>query len=114
VSVRLTAGLAPVIGSSSTAPQLDPRQVQTVERGPFGFSEFLSTERTVVLPVQDSVSASSGRLSVRRRSGTLAATHRGPLAQIRDLAALGRAATANPGTYRVLEGWPDQAAGIVT
>jgi hypothetical protein len=37
----------------------------------------------------------SGRLSVQRRSGTLAATHRGPLAQIRDLAALGRAATAN-------------------
>jgi hypothetical protein len=37
----------------------------------------------------------SGRLSVQRRSGTLAATHRGPLAQLRDLAALGRAATAN-------------------
>ena len=37
----------------------------------------------------------SGRLSVQRRSGTLAATHQGPLAQLRDLAALGRAATAN-------------------
>jgi len=37
----------------------------------------------------------SGRLSVQRRSGTLAATHRSPLAQLRDLAALGRAATAN-------------------
>jgi hypothetical protein len=37
----------------------------------------------------------SGRLSVQRRAGTLAATHRGPLAQIGDLAALGRAATAN-------------------
>jgi hypothetical protein len=37
----------------------------------------------------------SGRLSVRRRSGTLAAAHRGPLAQLRDLTALGRAATAN-------------------
>jgi hypothetical protein len=37
----------------------------------------------------------SGRLSVQRRSGTLAATHRDPLAQLRDLAALGRAATAN-------------------
>jgi hypothetical protein len=37
----------------------------------------------------------SGRLSVQRRSGTLAATHRGPLAQLRDLGALGRAATAN-------------------
>jgi hypothetical protein len=32
---------------------------------------------------------------VQRRSGTLAATHRSPLAQLRDLAALGRAATAN-------------------
>jgi hypothetical protein len=37
----------------------------------------------------------SGRLSVQRRSGTLAATHQGPLAQLCDLAALGRAATAN-------------------
>jgi hypothetical protein len=37
----------------------------------------------------------SGRLSVRRRSGTLAAAHRSPLAQLRDLAALSRAATAN-------------------
>lgn len=37
----------------------------------------------------------SGRLNVQRRSGTLAATHHGPLAQIRDLAALGHAATAN-------------------
>src|SRR5580693_1116731 len=37
----------------------------------------------------------SGRLSVQRRSGTLAATRRGPLAQLRDLAALGRAATDN-------------------
>ena len=37
----------------------------------------------------------SGRLSVQRRSGTLTATHRSPLAQIRELAALGRAATAN-------------------
>ena len=37
----------------------------------------------------------SGRLSVQRRSGTLAATHRSPLAQLRDLAALGRAASAN-------------------
>jgi hypothetical protein len=37
----------------------------------------------------------SGRLTVQRRSGTLAATHPSPLAQIRDLAALGRAATAN-------------------
>jgi hypothetical protein len=37
----------------------------------------------------------SGRLSVQRRSGTLAATHRRALAQIRDLGALGRAATAN-------------------
>jgi hypothetical protein len=32
---------------------------------------------------------------VRRRSGTLAAAHRSPLARLRDLAALGRAATAN-------------------
>jgi hypothetical protein len=37
----------------------------------------------------------SGRLSVQRRSGTLAATHRSPLAQLSDLAALGRAASAN-------------------
>jgi hypothetical protein len=37
----------------------------------------------------------SGRLSVQRRSGTLTATHQGLLAQLRDLAALGRAATAN-------------------
>ncbi len=37
----------------------------------------------------------SGRLSVQRRSGTLAATRRSPLAQIRDLGALGRAAKAN-------------------
>jgi hypothetical protein len=37
----------------------------------------------------------SGRLSVQRRSGTLAVTRHGPLAQLRDLAALGRAATAN-------------------
>ena len=37
----------------------------------------------------------AGRLSVQRRSGTLAATHRSPLAQLRDLAALGRAASAN-------------------
>jgi len=37
----------------------------------------------------------SGRLSVRRSSGTLAATHRSPFAQIRDLSALGRAAKAN-------------------
>ena len=37
----------------------------------------------------------SGGLTVQRRSGTLAATPRGPLAQLRDLAALGRAATAS-------------------
>ena len=37
----------------------------------------------------------AGRLIVHRRSGTLAATRHGPLAPLRDLAALGRAATAN-------------------
>jgi hypothetical protein len=37
----------------------------------------------------------SGRLRVQRRSGTLAVTHRGPLAQVRELGALGRAARAN-------------------
>jgi hypothetical protein len=36
-----------------------------------------------------------GRLTVRRRDGTLAAAPHGPLAQLRDLAALTRAATAN-------------------
>ena len=37
----------------------------------------------------------SGRLTVRHRSGTLTPARHGPLAQVRDLAALGRAATAN-------------------
>jgi hypothetical protein len=37
----------------------------------------------------------AGRLIVHRRSGTLTATRHGPLAQLRDLAAQGRAATAN-------------------
>jgi hypothetical protein len=36
-----------------------------------------------------------GRLTVRRRDGTLTAAKHGPLAQLRDLAALSRAATAN-------------------
>jgi len=54
----------------------------------------------------------SGRLSVRRRSGTLTATHHSPLAQIRDLAALGHAATAN---RTRIESWKTrlgQQAGI--
>jgi hypothetical protein len=36
-----------------------------------------------------------GRLTVRRRDGTLTPAKHGPLAQLRDLAALTRAATAN-------------------
>jgi hypothetical protein len=52
----------------------------------------------------------SGRLSVRQRSGTLAATRRGPLAQIGDLAALGRAATANRTRIESLED-PSRPAG---
>jgi hypothetical protein len=49
----------------------------------------------------------SGLLSVRRRSGTLAATRLNPLAQLRDLAALGRAATANRPR---LESWKTRLA----
>jgi hypothetical protein len=49
----------------------------------------------------------SGQLSVHRRSGTLAATRRGPLAQLRDLTALGRAATAN---RTRIESWKTRSA----
>jgi hypothetical protein len=47
-----------------------------------------------------------GRLTVRRRNGTLTPAKHGPLAQLRDLAALTRAATANRPR---IESWKQQA-----
>jgi hypothetical protein len=47
-----------------------------------------------------------GRLTVRRRDGTLTPAKHGPLAQLRDLAALTRAATANRPR---IESWKQQA-----